>query len=61
MALLTNSLAKLSIRGFRSITFEGMQHFLSNFTEGVNIVKYRSSSNLEVICKLLTELWPFLA
>ena len=36
-----------------------MQKFLSNNTEGLSIIKYRSSSNLKVIHKLLTELWPF--
>ena len=52
-------MAKLSICVLRSITFEGIQQFLSNFTEGLSIIKYMASSNLEVNCKLLTELWPF--
>ena len=62
MALIFNQiLAKLSICGFQLITFEGsiMQQFLSNYTEGLSIIKYRSRSNLKVIHKLLTELWPF--
>ena len=42
--------------GFRSITFEGTQQFHSHLTEGKSIIKYRSSLNFEVICKLLTEL-----
>ena len=29
--------------GFRSITFEGIHQFHSNFTEMSNIIKYRSS------------------
>ena len=44
---------------FWSITFEGMYQFLSKFTEGLSIVKYRLSSYLEIIDKALTELWPF--
>ena len=29
--------------GFRSITFEGVHQFHTNFTEGSSIIKYRSS------------------
>ena len=29
------------------------------FAEGYIFVKYRSSSILVIICKLLAELWPF--
>ena len=36
------------------------QQFHSRFTEGYRIIKYRSRTNLEVIRKLLTELWSFL-
>ena len=46
--------------GFGSIIFEWMHRFHSMFTEGKSIVKYRSGLNLEIICKTLTELWPFL-
>ena len=28
-------------------------------TEGFSIIKYKSSSKMEVIRKILTELWPF--
>ena len=45
--------------GFRSITFEGMHQFHLNFTYGYIIMKYRSGSNLGVICKLLIELFLF--
>ena len=53
---------------FQSITLEGMHKFHLNFTEASRIIKiqiklkkgascnYRSNLNLEVICKLLTEL-----
>ena len=38
-------LAKLWNSGFRSINFEGIQQFHSNFTEVYSIIKYRPSSN----------------
>ena len=45
--------------GFGSITFAGMHWFYWKFAEGYIIVKYRSSLILVIICKILTELWPF--
>ena len=47
------------IFGFRLITLEGMNQFHLNFKEGLSIIKYRSSLKNGVICKILTELWPF--
>ena len=44
---------------FRSITFEGMHSFHSNFAELYITVKYRSSSILVIIIQNLAELWPF--
>ena len=44
--------------GFGSITFEVKQQFHSRFREGQSIIKYKSSLNLEVIHKLLTEILP---
>ena len=44
---------------FRSITFEGMHWFHSNFTELDITVKYSSSSILVIIRQILAELWPF--
>ena len=41
--------------GLLSITFEVMLHFHSKFTE-----EYLASFNIEIICKILTELWHFL-
>ena len=38
---------------------ERMHQFQSMLIERLSIVKYRSSSNLEFINKILTELWPF--
>ena len=38
-------LGKLWNSGFRSINFEGIQQFHSNFTEVYSIIKYRPSSN----------------
>ena len=43
----------------RSIIFEGMHGFLSNFTELYITVKYRSSSIFVIIRQSLAELWPF--
>ena len=40
--------------GFRSIIFEGMHQFHSNFTVGWSIIKYRPSLKVEVIHKILT-------
>ena len=45
--------------GFGSITFAGMHWFYWKFTEGYIIVKYRSSSILVIIRKILAKLWPF--
>ena len=44
---------------WETLTFEGKQEFLSNFTEGKSIIKYSSLSNFEVIPKILTLSWPF--
>ena len=44
--------------GFRSITFAGMHWFYWKFAGGYIIVKYRSSSILVIIRKMLAELWP---
>ena len=44
---------------FRSITLEGIHKFHSIFTEGSNIIKYRSCAKKGVIRKILTALWPF--
>ena len=44
---------------FRTITFEGMYWFHSNFAELYITIKYRSSSILVIIRKILAELWPF--
>ena len=44
---------------FRSITFEGMYGFHSNFAELYITIKYRSSLILVIICQILAELWPF--
>ena len=39
--------------GFHTITFEGMHQFNSKFAEGYkSIIKYRSSTEREVICKI---------
>ena len=46
--------------GFRSIIFEGMHPFHSQFTEAKNIVKYEPSSNVESICKTLLSYGVFL-
>ena len=45
--------------GFRSITFAGMHWFYWKFAEGYIIVKYRPSSILVIIRKILAKLWPF--
>ena len=45
--------------GFWSVTFAGMHWFYWKFAEGYIIVKYRSSSILVIICKILGKLWPF--
>ena len=45
--------------GFLSITFTGMHWFHWKFAEGYLIVKYRSSSILVIIHKVLAKLWPF--
>ena len=45
--------------GFRSITFAGMHWFYWKFAEGYINVKYRSSSILIIIRKILAKLWPF--
>ena len=45
--------------GDRSITFERIHQFHTKFTEGLSIIIYRSSSNLKIIRKILTELWFF--
>ena len=37
--------------GFQSITFEGLHQFHSRFEDEFSIIKYRSSSNLEIIGK----------
>ena len=55
----TEILDKMSICGFLSITFEEMQQFISNFTKGSSITKYRSSMTFEVMCNFLTEFWPY--
>ena len=44
---------------FRSITFEGMYGFHSNFAELYITIKYRSSSILVIIRQNLAELWSF--
>ena len=44
---------------FHSITFAGMHWFYWKFAEGYIIVKYRSSSILVFICKILGKFWPF--
>ena len=44
---------------FRSIIFEGMYWFHSNFAELYITIKYRSSSILVIILPILAELWPF--
>ena len=44
---------------FRSITFERMHWFHSNFAELYITVKYRPSSILVIICQILAELQPF--
>ena len=46
--------------GFRSITLEGMHQFHLNFTEGSNIIKFRSSSKRGVIRKISMNYGPFL-
>ena len=45
--------------GFGSINSEGMQKVYQKFAEGYIIVKYRSSSILVTIRKILAKLWPF--
>ena len=45
--------------GFHSIIFAEMYWFYWKFADGYIIVKYRSSSILVIIRKILTELWPF--
>ena len=45
--------------GFHSITFAGMHWFYWKLAEGYIIVKYRSSSILVIIHKILAKLWPF--
>ena len=44
--------------GFHSITLAGMHWFHWKFAEGYIIAKYRSSSILVIICKILGKLWP---
>ena len=44
---------------FRSITFDGMYGFHSNFAELYIAIKYRSGSILVIIRQNLAELWPF--
>ena len=44
---------------FRSITFEGMFGFHSNFAELYITIKYRSNLILVIIRQILAELWPF--
>ena len=44
---------------FRSITFERMHWFHSNFAELCITVKYRPSSMLVIFRQILTELRPF--
>ena len=46
--------------GFRSITFEGMHQFHSNFREMSSIIQYSTILKVKVIRKILIELWPFL-
>ena len=45
--------------GFRSKTFEGIHQFLSKYAEGYSIIQYTSSSDLEVIFNIVTEVWHF--
>ena len=45
--------------GFHSITFAGMHWFYWKLAEGYIIVKYKSSSILVIILKILGKLWPF--
>ena len=42
-----------------TITFAGMHWFYWKFAQGYIIVKYRSSSILVIIHKILAKLWPF--
>ena len=44
---------------FRSVIFEEIHWFHSNFAELYITVKYRSSSILVIIRQILAELWPF--
>ena len=44
---------------FRSVTFEGMYWFHSNFAELYITIKYRSSLILVIIRQILAELLPF--
>ena len=61
MALFRLSLCCCVDIGFHSITFAGlgMHWFYRKFVEGYIIVKYRSSSILVIIRKILGKLWPF--
>ena len=43
----------------KSNNFAGMHWFYWKFAEGYIIVKFRSSSILVIICKILAKLWPF--
>ena len=49
----------VSLICFHSITFAGMHWFYWKFAEGYIIVKYRASSILVIIRKILGKLWIF--
>ena len=59
MALFRLSFCCCVDSGFLSITYAGMHWFYWKFAGGYIIVKYRSSSILVIIRKILAELWPF--
>ena len=50
----------IDVCGYNLSVSDGMHQFHSKVTEGYSIVKYWSSSNLEIVGKILTELWHFL-
>ena len=58
-AAASSSVSSSHFHRFCLITFEGMYGFHSNFAELYITIKYRSSSILVIIRKILAELWPF--